>query len=119
MKLPMVIIARALALLWAGFWAFFFVAEARAWETPVRVTVLWAGVGLLFLILALVPWGWERGGGALLAVAGLLIGVAYAIWAPPRLPFPSRVITNLLLGGPPLAAGIVFWMHHRAVAART
>ncbi len=119
MKLRMVIIARTLALLWAGFWAIFFVAEARAWETPVRATVLWAGVGLLFLILALVPWGWERGGGVLLAVVGLLIGVAYPIWAPPRLPFASRVMTTLVLSGPPLAAGIVFLMHHRAVAART
>jgi hypothetical protein len=115
----MVIIARALAMLWAGFWAIFFVAEAWAWETPVRATVWWAGVGLLFLILALVPWGWERGGGVLLAVAGLLIGVAYAIWAPPRLPLPSRVITTLVLGGPPLVAGIVFLMHHRDIAART
>jgi hypothetical protein len=119
MQLRMVIMARALALLWAGFWAFFFVAEARVFRTPMRVTLLWAGIGLLFLILALVPWGWERGGGALLAVAGLSIGLAYAIWAPPRLPIPSRVITNVLLAGPPLAAGIVFLMHHRAGATRT
>jgi hypothetical protein len=27
-------IARALALLWAGFWMFFFIAESLAWDTP-------------------------------------------------------------------------------------
>jgi hypothetical protein len=119
MKLRTVVLARALALLWAGFWAIFFVAEALAWKTPARLTASWAGIGLLFLMLALVPWGWEGVGGVLLAVSGLFIGVAYAIWAPPRLPFTSRVITTLVLGGPPLAAGIVFFMHHRAVASRT
>ena len=119
MKLRMVLIARALALLWAGFWIFFFVAEAWAWRTPARVVVSWGGVGLLFVILALLPWRWEVTGGLALLLVGLLIGVAYPIWAAPRLPLASRVITTVVLSGPPLVAGIVFQIHHRAVTART
>ena len=49
----MAFIARALALLWAGFWICFFVAESWAWRSPWRVMAFWAGVGLAFSILAL------------------------------------------------------------------
>jgi hypothetical protein len=114
----MVLIARVLALLWAGFWLFFFVAEAWVWRTPARVMVSWGGVGLLFVILALLPWRWEVIGGLVLLVFGLSIGVAYPIW-PLHLPLVSRVITTVVLSGPPLAAGIVFLVHHRPLTART
>ena len=117
MKLRMVFIARVLAMLWAVFWLFFFVAESLAWRTPALVAAPWAGAGLLFVILALVPWRWELSGGLLLVVVGFLIGVAYVIWAPPELPLASRAITTVVLSGPPLVAGILFLRHHRAVTA--
>ena len=116
-KLRMVFIARVLALLWAAFWLFFFVVESLAWRTPALVAASWAGVGLLFVILALAPLRWEVTGGVLLIVVGLSIGVAYAIWAPPGLPLASRVITIVVLSGPPLVAGILFLRHHGAVTA--
>jgi hypothetical protein len=117
MKLRLALLARALALLWAGFWMFFFIAESAAWHTPVRVALPWAGVGLLFVCLALVPWRWEMTGGLLLMVVGLSAGAAYAIWSPLRLPIASRVLTTVVFSGPPLAAGILFLMHRRAVTA--
>lgn len=117
MKLPMVLIARVLALLWAVFWLFFIVVESLVWRTPALLMASWVGLGLLFLILALLPWRREGTGGLLLAVAGLLVGVAYAIWAPPGLPLASRVITTIVFSGPPLVAGILFLSHHRAVTA--
>jgi len=112
-----VITARALALLWAGFWTFFFVTEAWAWKTPGHVTAIWAGIGVLFLIVALVPWAWEGGGGVLLSALGLLVGVAYPLWAPSRLSFATRATTTLALCGPPIVAGIIFLRHRRALAA--
>jgi hypothetical protein len=63
-------VARALALSWAGFWMFFFVAESAAWHTPVRVLLAWVGMGLLFVFMALVPWRWETAGGLLLMASG-------------------------------------------------
>ena len=117
MKLRMVFIARVLALVWAVFWLVVFVAESLAWRTPALVAAPWVGVGLLFVILALAPLRWEVSGGVLLVVAGLLIGVAYAIWAPPGLPLSSRVITIVVLSGPPLVAGILFLRHPGAVTA--
>jgi hypothetical protein len=90
MKQRMVFIARLLALLWAVFWLFVVVAESLAWHTPALVAAPWVGGGLLFVILALVPWRWEVTGGLLLVVVGVLTGVAYAIWAPPALPLAPR-----------------------------
>ena len=52
----MAFIARLLAVAWAVFWLFFLVAESLAWCTPTLVTAVWAGVGLRFVILPLVPW---------------------------------------------------------------
>jgi hypothetical protein len=118
MKLPLALLARALALTWAGFWMLFFIAESWAWHTPVRGALPWAGAGMLFVFLAFVPWRWERTGGLLLVVVGLSAGAAYAIWPPPRLPVASRVLTTVVLSGPPLAAGIFFLIHRRAAMAR-
>jgi hypothetical protein len=118
MKHRVVFIARMLALLWAGFWTFFFVAECRAWKTPGRTAAIWAGIGMLFLIAAVVPWAWERSGGILLSVLGVLVGVVYRLWAPPRLSFASRATTALTLCGPPIIAGTIFLMHRRTLAAR-
>ena len=119
LKLRMALLARAVALLWSGFWMFFFVAESWAWHTPMRAALPWVGMGLLFVFLALVPWRWEVTGGLLLVVVGLSVGAAYVIWSPPRLPVASRVVTTVVFSGPPLAAGILFLMHRRAVTART
>jgi len=119
MKFQMVFIPRALALSWAGFWTFFFAAESWAWHAPARAAAFWVGVGVLFAILALMPWGWEAGGGVLLVAAGLLVAAIYARWAPPQLPFASRLLTTLVLSGPPFVAGVLFSIHHQAAAAHT
>jgi hypothetical protein len=115
-KLRMVFIARVLALLWALFWLFFFIAESLAWRTPPLVTAPWVSVGLLFVILALMPPRWEVTGGVLLVVVGMLLGVAYAIWAPPGLSPASRVITIVVLSGPPPGSGIILLRHHRCLS---
>ena len=59
-------IARALALLWAGFWAFFFIAESLASSTPLDRMGIGAAVGLAFVILALAAWRWEAAGAVVL-----------------------------------------------------
>ena len=117
MKPRMVFIARLLALLWAAFWLSFFVAESLAWRTPELITASWAGVGLVFVVLALLPWRKKMTGGLLLVAAGLLIGAAYAIWHPPGLPLASTVMTAIAFSAPPIVAGILFLKHHRAATA--
>ena len=113
MRTSVVVIARALALVWAGFWALFFVLESLAWHAPARVMTFWSVTGLLFVVLAIAPWAWEVTGGVLLIVAGPLIGAAYAIWSPPHLPLSARVITNAVLCGPPFLAGMLLLLQPR------
>jgi hypothetical protein len=118
--------ARALALLWAGFWIFFFVGSVMVGPTYGRVIVVGSAVLLLFVILALLPWRWEAAGGLLLVVMGLLIGATYAIASASffgrndasRLPLVVRAITTLAFGGPPLVAGILFLLHQRMANTR-
>ncbi len=117
MKLRTVFLARVLAGLWAVFWLLFSVAESWVGHTPARLAAPWVGAGLLFAVLALVPWRWELSGGVLLVAVGILTGVAYAIWAPAGLPLASRAITTVFLSVPPFLSGMVFLRHHREAAA--
>jgi hypothetical protein len=118
--------ARALVLLWAGFWVFFFVASVMVEPTYPRVIVVGSLVLLLFAILALIPWRWEAAGGLLLVVMSLLIGATYAIASASffrrndgsRLPLAVRAITTVVFTGPPLMAGILFLLHHRTASTR-
>jgi len=120
MKAVSVLSARALALLWAGFWTFFFVVESWSWHTPMGIALLWVSLGVFFILLALVPWRWELVGGLLLLVVGVSAGAAYLIWSSPRLPVPSRSLTTLVASGPPIAAGLLLVMHcHFAGGAHT
>lgn len=66
MKAPLALLGRVLAVSWAGFWMFFFVAESWSWHAPLGLALLWFGAGLLFVFLAVVPWHWERRGGVCL-----------------------------------------------------
>jgi len=111
MKAAWVLSAQAVALLWAGFWTFFFVAESWSWHTPMGITSLWISLGVLFIFLALLPWCWELAGGLLLLVTGLSAGVAYGIWSPSRLSAVTRVLTTVILAGPPIIAGALLTMH--------
>ena len=115
MKLLLDVSARVVAILWAGFWCYFFVAESIASASALGIAIAWISVGLLFVALALVPWRWERVGGLLLVTAGTLLLIAYAIWPPAHLTSGARAITALILGVPPLLAGMLFLLHRRAV----
>ncbi|MCC7174792.1 MAG: hypothetical protein IT159_06315 [Bryobacterales bacterium] len=111
--------ARALALFWAGFWTVFFVAESLAWHTPADRIIVWLGVGLLFVILALAGCRWQLTGGLLLIAAGVAAALAYAIRAPRELSFATRAITLAAFGVPPTVAGALFLVHHHAVTHRS
>jgi hypothetical protein len=115
MKHLLEIYARVLALLWAGFWIYFFIAESLASPPPVPIVLSAAGVGLVFIVLAFLPWRWEFTGGLALVIFGVLLGSAYAVWAPSRLSAGVRALTAATFGAPPLLAGILFLVHRRLV----
>ena len=108
-------LARALALLWAGFWTFFFIAESLAWHTPAYRMMIWVCVGLIFVMLSLVAWRWEVAGGLMLMTTGVLAALAYAAWAPRSLSLTARITTLLTFGFPPAIAGALFLLHHHGI----
>lgn len=118
MGAPPAVLPRSLAVLWAAFWLFFFVAESLAWDTPAAVTAAWTSLGLSFVLVALVACRAERAGGLLLVAIGLVAGLAYATWSPPNLSAATRVLTTATLSVPPIVAGTLFLVRARAVAGR-
>lgn len=118
MKDPVALLARLMALSWAGLWMFFFVVESWATHTPASMAMPWVGLGLIFLMAAVAAWRWEMAGGALLGGVGVIAAVAYALRPPEQLALPGRLATALFFGVPPLAAGILFLVHHRLAVGR-
>jgi len=110
--------ARALALLWAGWWTVFFIAESLATQTPLDRMGIWVAIGLVFLAAALAAWRWERPGGLVLLGVGVLAALAYGMWGPRELPVAVRLLTLLVFGAPPAIAGAIFFSHRHGNASR-
>jgi len=108
-------LARALALLWAGFWTFFFLVESLIWHTPAGRLTLWVAVGLAFVVVALMAWRWEAAGGLALMVVGALAALAYGIFGPRELSLTTRLTTLLSFGVLPVTAGALFLTHHHRI----
>jgi hypothetical protein len=111
--------ARAVALLWAAFWLCFFIAESLFTGTRLHEAIPWLVLGLVFLVVALIPWRWEVAGGYLLVGAALAVGIAYAIFAPRHLAGNIKLHTAILFSIPPLLAGFLFLTHRRLTPDQT
>ena len=94
------IIARAILVLWAGFWLFFAVASRLGEGMSDAGTRSLVVRGSALLIVAATAWSIPRIGGWLLVLGGVLLGAG-------MLPFmPHAPLTvRLFLGGPPALIG--------------
>jgi len=94
------IAARALALLWAGFWMYFSLAEGYRQQLGLTETLQgsWQ-YGLLSLIIALIAFWWDVFGGILLISAG----VAWFMHYFPRVELGYTLVQI----APPLIAGVM------------
>jgi hypothetical protein len=109
--------ARALVVIWAGFWVFF--AGSHLFEIGPE-PVQWDGVAavigfiLFFSASAVIPWKWELLGGALLVLEGLAEAIVY-----PNLgnKMSNTVVIQMffMMGLPPLLSGILFLIHQRLI----
>jgi hypothetical protein len=97
-------IARAIAALWACFWTFFVWASVLSEPLTARGALAAAILSAVFLGSAAVAWRWERGGGLLLTVEGLLALLSYP-QAASDLPAATITAVLLTLALPPLVAG--------------
>jgi hypothetical protein len=96
--------ARALALIWAGWWTLFgLLAGIGEGYGPEGVLLHMAIPGLLFLLAAAVAWRWELIGALMLGFEGALTLLVF--------PFARTPVGFLMLALPPLLAGGLFFAH--------
>jgi hypothetical protein len=103
--------ARLVAGVWAFFWTWFGMASGIAEGMSIPGTLVHMVPGLLFTALVYVAWRNEVAGGLLLMLASFLIFVYYPLWFAGGSAPGVAFATSLLLGLPPLAAGMLFVMH--------
>jgi hypothetical protein len=107
-------VARFILFAWAAFWIWFGLASGLAEHLPpMGVFIHMAAPGLVFAIIAVLAWRFERAAGWVLLVLAALILLAYddlmghrGIW------FVLQV--GSILAGPPALAGILFLLAARS-----
>ena len=110
--------ARAILLLWAAFWVWFGLASGLSEHlTPFGIFIHTAAPGLVFFLIALLAWRFERAAAWLLFAVGAVILYAYNEFMGHRgALFVLQV--GSILAGPPLLAGLLFYMASRSQAER-
>ncbi|MBI3942442.1 MAG: hypothetical protein HY326_05460 [Chloroflexi bacterium] len=106
----------SLALLWAGFWIYFGLASGSYEGADTTGLLIHMAVpGLIFLLFALIPWHWERPGGALLAMVGFMVLVIYPMVT--AYVFPSSTVGAVIvtMALPPVVAGWLLLAHARRI----
>ncbi len=106
--------ARLVAGVWAFFWTWFGMASGIAEGMSIPGTLAHMVPGLAFTALVAVSFRHEMVGGLVLMLASFLIFVYYPFWFAGQSAAGVVVATSLLLGLPPLVAGMLFVMHHGA-----
>ena len=108
-----------IGLVWASLWTIFIAASALSegfgpitGEAIVASSVLVLGVIFLWGSLVI---AWKRGlfGGILLVVAGLLVIIGYPLGASGRIDPVGIVLVVILMGLPPVVAGLLFILSWR------
>jgi hypothetical protein len=101
-------IARWIALFWAGWWTFFAVASWSGEGGRVDQLLIPATAVVAFAASALIPWKWERTGGALLVLEGLVVIAGYPLMVNHQFSFATVLFVIGTLGVPTLVAGLLF-----------
>lgn len=110
--------ARAILLTWAAFWIWFGLASGLSEHLPpLGIFIHTAAPGLVFALIAAIAWRHER------AAAWLLLAVAAGIlFAYNELMGHRGTLFVLqvgsILAGPPLLAGLLFYMASRSGTGR-
>ncbi|MBA7477734.1 hypothetical protein ES707_13148 [subsurface metagenome] len=108
-----------IGLVWAVLWTIFLGASALSHgfgpitsEALVASVVLASGVLILWLSIV-IAWKRELVGGILLIVAGLLVIIGYPVGAAGRIDPVGIVLVVVIMGLPPVVAGLLFLLSWR------
>jgi hypothetical protein len=106
------IIARILATLWFGFWAFFAIASGIG-EGGSNLIFHLLFPALTFFILWLIIWFWETPGSYIMIAVALAIGISYPLTMGRRFPAMTSILMELTMALPLLLAGILLILGRR------
>ena len=105
------IVARVLATLWFGFWAFFNIGSGM--EEGGNSLIYHLIATLICAIILLIVWRWEKIGAIIMITFGLVFAVVYPILFAGRLSLASIIPTEIVMVLPLLLAGILLILYRR------
>lgn len=110
--------ARVILLTWAAFWIWFGLASGLSERLPpLGVLIHIAAPGLVFALIVAIAWRYERvAAWLLLAVAAAILFAYNELMGHRGALFVLQV--GSILAGPPLFAGLLFYMASRSGAGR-
>jgi hypothetical protein len=104
-------LARLIAGVWAFFWTWYGMASGIAEGHTIPGTLVNMAPGIAFTALTWIAFRHEMLGGAFLLLASFLMFVYFPLFAGAG--SPSVIVASaLLLGLPPLVAGLLFLIYH-------
>jgi hypothetical protein len=110
------IVARILATLWFGFWAFFGIASGIG-EGGSNFVFHLIFPTLICAVLLFIVWRWESVGSIIMIAFGLLFAIVYPFWASGRLSLASIIPTELVMVLPLLISGILLILYRGKLKA--
>jgi len=99
-------LARIIAALWFGWWAFFGIASGLAEGGGNLIFHLIFPI-LIFAVLLLVVWRWELVECILMILLGLIVAIAYPLPIGQNFPTTTSIFMELTMALPPLLAGLL------------
>jgi hypothetical protein len=106
------LIARIIATLWFGFWAFFGIASGIG-EGGSNFIFHLIFPTLICAIILFIVWRWEKVGAIIMIAFGVLFAVVYPFWAAGRLKLASIIPTEIIMVLPLLISGFLLILYHR------
>ena len=107
-------IARLVILIWVGFWGFFLVGSLLSESFQTTDFIPMAIYLLFFVIPVFIAWRWEKIGGILFLLEGLIALIGYPFLAMgASYSILEVLIYFLTIAFPPLIAGLLFFIYWR------
>jgi len=106
------IVARILATLWCAFWVFFGIASGIG-EGGASLVGHLIFPTLIFILLFLVFWRWEKVGSIIMIIISLFVAIAYPLTFGRRFPAITTIMMELTMALPPLIAGVLSILYRR------
>jgi hypothetical protein len=110
------ILARIIATLWFGFWAFFGIASGIGEGGGSNLVFHLIFPTLIFAILLFVVWRWELVGGIMMIAAGLTVAIGYPLTMGKNFPVSTSIFMELTMVLPALIAGVLLLAARRQAA---